>query len=189
MIISLSGAPGSGKSTIAQMLADKLSCPRYYIGGLRRDKARERGMTLAEYNKLGEIDIQTDQEVDLYQKELGEKEDNFVIEGRTSWYFIPHSFKIYLDVDEEEGAKRIFKSLQIKNDRNEDKGLDSWEKVLESNRCRVASDRQRYEKYYKIDIYKPENYNFHLDTTKLAPDEVFLAVWEAVQKELDNRKN
>lgn len=189
MIISLSGAPGSGKSTIAQMLANKLNYPRYYIGGLRRDKAKERGMTLAEYNKLGETDIKTDQEVDLYQKALGEKETDFVIEGRTSWYFIPHSFKIYLDVNEEEGAKRIFKSLQSKNDRNEDKGLDSWEKVLDSNRSRVLSDTTRYQKYYNIDIYKPKNYDFRLDTTKLAPNEVFSAVWGAVQKELDNRKN
>jgi cytidylate kinase len=184
MIISLSGAPGSGKSTIAQMLADKLNYTRYYMGGLRREKARERGMTLAEYNKLGEEDIQTDQEVDLYQKELGEKENNFVIEGRTSWHFIPHSFKIYLDVNEEEGAKRIFKSLQSKNDRNEDKDLDSWGKVLESNRSRVASDAMRYQKYYQINIYNQNNYDFYLDTTKLAPNEVFLAVWGAVQAEL-----
>lgn len=189
MIISLSGAPGSGKSTIAQMLADKLNYPRYYIGGLRRDKAKERGLTLAEYNKLGETDIQTDQEVDIYQKELGEKEEAFVIEGRTSWHFIPQSFKIYLDVNEEEGAKRIFKSLQAKNDRNEDKDLDNWEKVLESNQRRVASDRRRYEKYYQIDICKRENYDFYLDTTKLAPNEVFSAVWDVVQGELDNRKN
>ena len=101
MIISLSGAPGSGKSTVAQMLADKLSWPRYYMGGLRREAAKKRGLSLAEYNKLGETDIKTDKEVDEYQRELGEKEDNFVIEGRTSWYFIPHSLKIYLDVSPE----------------------------------------------------------------------------------------
>mgnify|MGYP003822174167 FL=1 len=53
MIISLSGAGGSGKSTIAMKLADKLGWPRYYIGGLRREMAARRGLTLAEYNKLG----------------------------------------------------------------------------------------------------------------------------------------
>jgi CMP/dCMP kinase len=108
MIISFSGAEGAGKSTIAKMLAEKLNWPRYYMGGLRRQKAKERGLTLAQYNELGEKDPATDREVDEYQKELGEKEDNFIIEGRTSWYFIPHSIKIYLDVNDEEGAKRVY---------------------------------------------------------------------------------
>jgi len=189
MIISLSGALGSGKSTIAQMLADKLTWPRYYIGGLRRKKAEEKGLTLAEYNKLGENDPITDQEVDIYQADLGEKEDNFVIEGRTSWYFIPSSFKIYLDVVPEEGAKRIFKSLQSSNNRNEDKSLNSWEDVLRSNQNRVQSDCLRYKNYYNIDVYDPKNYDFYLDTTNLNPTEVFEAVFKAVELELDKRKN
>jgi cytidylate kinase len=38
MIISLSGAPGSGKSTVAKKLAEELGWERYYMGGLRREK-------------------------------------------------------------------------------------------------------------------------------------------------------
>jgi len=189
MIISLSGAPGSGKSTVAQMLADRLGWPRYYIGGLRREAAQKRGLSLAEYNKLGETDIQTDKEVDEYQRELGEKEDNFVIEGRTSWYFIPQSLKIYLDVSPEAGAKRIFGSLQHKNTRNEGGGLNSVEDVLASNRERTASDKRRYRQYYDIEVYDKQNYDFYLDTTKLTPQEVFTKVSEWVEERLDNTKN
>jgi len=189
MIISLSGALGSGKSTIAQMLADKLGWPRYYMGGLRREAAQKRGMTLAEYNKLGEVDPKTDQEVDIYQKELGSREDNFIIEGRTSWFLIPHSLKIYLDVNPKEGARRIFGSLQQKNDRNEDNNLNTWQDVLESNNKRVESDRTRYRKYYNVDVYDPKNYDFYLDTTKLAPNQVFQAVYAFVAANLDKRKN
>lgn len=189
MIISLSGALGSGKSTIAQMLADKLGWPRYYIGGLRREKAQARGLTLAEYNQLGEVDPATDQEVDIYQAALGREQDNFIVEGRTSWHFIPHSFKIYLDVEGREGAKRIFKSLQVKNNRNEDKNLTSIEAVWQSNQNRVASDKLRYQKYYNIDVYDPKNYDFYLDTTNLTPNEVFAAINKAVSDALDKRKN
>lgn len=189
MIISLSGAPGSGKSTVAQMLAEKLGWQRYYMGGLRREAAKKRGMTLAEYNKLGESDIETDKEVDEYQKELGQKKDNFIIEGRTSWYLIPHSFKIYLDVDQEEGAKRIFGSLQKKNTRNEGENLASWQDVLASNKERMASDSRRYRQYYNIDAYDRNNYDFYLDTTNLTPDQVFSLVFKAVQERLDNKKN
>ena len=189
MIISLSGALGSGKSTIAQMLADKLDWPRYYMGGLRREAAKKRGLTLAEYNKLGENDPVTDQEVDFYQRDLGQKEDNFVIEGRTSWYFIPHSLKIYLDVSLEEGAKRIFSNLQQKNNRNEDSNLNSWQDVLESNKHRIESDKIRYRKYYNFEVYDPKNYDFYLDTTNLNIEQVFRAVYDYVKTSLDKRKN
>ncbi|MHB8904254.1 MAG: cytidylate kinase family protein [Patescibacteria group bacterium] len=189
MIISLSGAQGSGKSTIAQMLADKLGWPRYYIGGLRREAAAKRGMTLAEYNKLGETDPSTDQEVDEYQKKLGETQDNFIIEGRTSWYFIPHSFKIYLDVEENEGSRRVFSHLQQKNDRNEDKELNSFESVQKSMKKRMESDRLRYQKYYNINVNDLKHFDFYLDTTNLSPEQVFDTVYEAVREQLDKAKN
>lgn len=187
MIISLSGAPGSGKSTIAKMLADKLGWPRYYMGGLRREAAKKRGMTLAEYNKLGETDSSTDREVDDYVKELGKNEDNFIIEGRTCWYFLPQSLKIYLDVAPEAGAKRIFGDLQSKNNRNEASDLKNWQDVLASNQARIASDNRRYRQYYNIETYNPKNYDFYLDTTKLTPEQVFQAVYGWVKAQLDKR--
>ncbi len=184
MIISLGGAQGSGKSTIAEKLAAELGWPRYYVGGLRREAAKERGLTLAEYNKLGEDDPKTDFEVDEYQKKLGETQDNFVIEGRTSWFFIPHSLKIYLDVDLDEGARRIFSHLQQKNDRNEDIDLSSLEDVKASNARRLASDKLRYQKYYGVNVNDKSHYDFYLDTTNLSPDEVLQKVLAFVQERL-----
>jgi CMP/dCMP kinase len=184
MIISISGAEGSGKSTIAKMLAAKLGWPRYYIGGIRREKAKERGLTLEEYNKLGEVDPTTDLEVDEYQKKLGETQDNFIIEGRTSWYFIPQSFKIFLDVAFIEGAKRVFGALKESNDRNEGRNLQSEEDVLRSLINRRESDKLRYDKYFGIDVFDLSNYDFVLDTTSLNIEQVFAKVWEAVENKL-----
>lgn len=185
MIISLSGVGGSGKSTIAEKLAAQLHWPRYYIGGLRREMAAKKGMTLAEYNKLGETDPETDKEVDKYQQELGEKEDNFIIEGRTSWHFIPHSLKIYLDVEANEGAQRVFGHLQQDNNRNEGSSLDSVEEVKKSIKIRQESDALRYQKYYSINVYDPDNYDFYLDTTNLSPEESFAQVYSFIQSQLD----
>jgi CMP/dCMP kinase len=184
MIISLSGAQGSGKSTIAKKIASQLNWPRYYIGGIRRQIAKDKGLTLAQYNKLGETDPSTDLEVDDYQKELGQKEDNFIIEGRTSWFFIPHSFKIYLDVKESEGAKRILAHLQQDNERNEDQGLVDKETMLLSLAKRAKSDAYRYRKYYNIDVHDRSHYDYILDTTYLNEKEVF----EKVMKEINKRK-
>ncbi len=182
MIISFGGEAGSGKSTIAKKLADKLGWPYYYIGGMRRQKAKEKGLTLAEYNKLGETDPSTDLEVDKYQEELGKKEDNFIIEGRTSWYFIPHSLKFYITVKEEEGARRIFKESRENDARNEDKKFQSKEEALKSIRKRQKSDHKRYQKYFGINVFDQGHYDYVIDTTDLNPEEAFQKVWEIVEK-------
>lgn len=190
MIISISGNHGSGKSTIAQMLADKLAWPRYYMGGLRREAAKKMGLTLAEYNKLGESDPRTDLAVDKYQEELGRTKDNFIIEGRTSWYFIPHSLKIYLDVDDKEAAKRILRDVKQKNrqqSRNEANGLNSADDVLKSLKERKRSDKKRYKKYFNINPYLKKHYDFYLDTSDLSLKQVFKAVFSFVQSHIDKK--
>jgi CMP/dCMP kinase len=173
MIISISGSHGSGKSTIAKMLSNKFGWPSYSMGGLRREAAKKKGLTLAEHNKLGEEDPSTDLEVDLYQKNLGQTKNNFIIEGRTSWYFIPHSLKIFLDVKKEIGAKRIFDHLGKENDRNEGRNLNTLNDVVLSVTERYESDKKRYKKYFNIDVYDHSNYDFYLDTSNLSIEDVF----------------
>lgn len=181
MIITISGLPGSGKSVLTKGLAEKLAWTSFSMGNLRRRKAQELGMTLAEYNKLGETDPETDLAVDRYQEELGKKEDKFIIEGRTSWHFIPQALKIFLKVSPAIGAERIWYHLeQHDNERNEDHHLDSIEAVALSNEARLASDRLRYQKYFNIDVYDESHYDLVVDTTKLTPDAVLAKVYEFV---------
>jgi len=183
MIISINGNEGSGKSTVAQLLADKLGYKRYYIGGMRREAAARRGITLDEYNKLGETDHTTDTEVDYYAKELGEKEDNFVIEGRTMFHFIPHSFKVYISVSPEEGARRVVQSIQKeKTNRNETK-YETIEQAVEGLEKRKRSDIIRYKKHYNIDIHDPNNYNFIIDSTSIPAEEVAQKIIDNLPKE------
>jgi predicted cytidylate kinase len=180
MIISIGGNMGSGKSTLAKKLAETLGWPRYYMGGLRREAAAKRGLTLAEYNKLGEDDPQTDLEVDEYQKKLGETEDNFVIEGRTSWHFIPRSLKLYIDVSDEEGARRIFEAGR----NGEDNSVKTQEDALNSLKNRKESDTKRYLKYFGVDCYDLSNYDYIIDSTKMTPVEVFDKAYGIIKEQL-----
>lgn len=170
MIVSLSGDLGAGKSTIAKEVAQKLKMKHYYMGQILRDMSKERGMVFLDFMKLAETDPSIDKEIDAYVKKLGQEEDNFLIESRTAWSFIPHSVKIYLKVDEAEGVRRIHKELQEINKRNEK--LKSLEGVLKDCRRRIQSEQKRYKQYYNFDIQDLSHYDFILDTTSLTPQEV-----------------
>lgn len=185
MIISIAGAIGSGKSTIGKMLAEKINWPRYNMGDVWRELARQKGVTLAELQKLSEAELNTDQEIDEYVKKLGETGDNFVIEGRMAWHFIPYSLKIYLDVSEDEAARRIFSELPIRNESKEDKYLETYEDVLSSIKDRKNRDLFRYQKYYNINPFELNNYDLAIDTTSLSVQEVFAKVLNFVK----NHKN
>ena len=46
MIIAISGKAGSGKSTIAELLAKKLKLKHYSIGNLMREMAKKKNISL-----------------------------------------------------------------------------------------------------------------------------------------------
>lgn len=176
MIITISGKPGSGKTTVGRMLANHLGYDEYDIGILRREMARKRGMSINEYNKLGETDPSTDTEADEYQKQLGLDTDNFVIQGRTSFHFIPHSVKIFLDVGERIGAERIWGDLQKDAEgRNEGK-YSSIEQLITATRKRIASDTKRYHQYYDINIFEKNHYDLWIDTSDQTPQQTLDAI-------------
>ncbi len=167
MIITIGGTGGSGKNVVAEGLSKRLGYNYYVMGDIRRLIAKEMGITLEELNRIAEENPSTDIEVDKFQESLGKKEDNFIIVGRTSYHFIPHSFKIFLKVDLEEGARRILGA-----DRSEE-SFDALEQAKSSLQRRLESDKKRYRKYYGIDPYGDlSQYDLVVDTTNMGIQEV-----------------
>lgn len=177
MIITISGLPGSGKSTIGKRLAKQLGYRFYSVGDLRGKMAMERGMNIDELNKLGEQEVWTDKDVDDYQKNLGETEDNFVIDGRLSWHFIPKSFKVFLTVAVEEGARRIFK-----RQRPDEAPAATVQELVTQTRARIASDHARYQKWYGVQFDDPRNYDIVIDTTHSNPKATAGKILMALQR-------
>lgn len=176
MIITLSGLPGSGKSTVAKMLAKRLGYRFFSMGDLRGKAALERGLTIDEFNALPE---NTDTIVDDYQKKLGETENNIIIDGRISWYFIPTSFKVFLDVDPQVGAERIFSAKRGENRADEPEYRDVAH-VRETLTSRIISDAVRYKKHYGIDFSDRSVYDVVIDTSAQSPEETMEAILGAL---------
>lgn len=182
MIISISGMPGSGKSTVAALVAEKLGYKHINIGSIRRQCAKRKGMTLEEYNKLGEDDFSTDKETDEYQTKLA-GEDKIVIDSRLAYRFLPESLKVYLHVDFDEGARRIWED---KSERNET-CAKSFEEFKHKLAQRVQSDKKRYRKYYDIDCYDETQYDIVIDTTKIGPKSVAQRIVRYVRENCKKR--
>ncbi|NBS68279.1 hypothetical protein EBT31_05100 [bacterium] len=173
MIITLAGLSGAGKSTVKKILADRLGWKSYSMGDMRGAYAQEHGMTIDELNALGMEDPQTDALVDEFQKELGAREDNFILDGWLSWYFIPQSIKVFLDIDPFEGARRLFREQQDHPDhRQDERKYRDIADVQETLAQRVTQNQQRYQKWYGVDFLDPAHYDLRIDTTPLTPEEV-----------------
>ncbi len=171
-IITISGTPGSGKSTIAKNLAHILHAKRVYVGGIRRDLAKEKGVTLDKLNEYAlehpETDIDVDQAAAKQARELA-KESIVIAEGRVQFHFLKESIKLYIKADLEEGAKRIW--LHMQNDNNKAKrneaNVNSLEELIIKSKEREDNDLARYQKYYQLNHTDENNYDFILDTTKI----------------------
>lgn len=176
MIITISGDPGSGKSTVAKAIAEKLKLKHISAGDFMRELAAEKKMTILELVKIAEKDPAIDKEIDERTKKLAEQ-DNFIIDSRLAWHFIPKSLKIYLKCSADEAAKRIFAQ---KRGGIEAENI-SLEQTKENIIKREQSEIKRYKKYYSIDFKKDENYDFVLDTTKLTIQEAIDEILEFIE--------
>jgi predicted cytidylate kinase len=186
-IISISGTAGSGKSTIAKIIAEKLKAERIYVGGLRRQLALDKGMSLAQLNEYAadhpETDIDVDKAAAKQARQMAEK-NIVVIEGRTQFHFLPESIKLYIKVEPKEGAKRIWQDLQKDNERNEGQ-FKSLAELEAYQQTRQASDLARYKKYYNLDHTDEKQYDFILDTTNISAQTATEKVLDFIQKTLN----
>lgn len=177
MKITISGKGGSGKTSAAKLLAKKLGYKFYSIGDLRGKMAMERKMTIDELNEIGKKEDWTDKEADKLTEKVGKEEDNFVVDGRLAYHFIPDSVKIFMTVDPQVGAERVFKNQREDEEKKET--IEELQNMLEE---RMESNKERYQKWYGIDFLDKDNYDFILDTTHRTMEEVVDNIIEFLKK-------
>ena len=169
MKITISGNPGAGKGIIGKMLSKEYKIPFFSVGDLRGEFAKSRGITIGELNEFGKKDLSTDIDADEYQKRWAEKKSSFILDGRLSYYFIPDSIRIFLEVNPEMGAIRIFTKQ-----RSDEEKCETIKKQMEINLERCLSDNERYSNIYDItNCYDEDNFDIVIDTTHKTVEQVF----------------
>ena len=178
--ITISGLPGSGKTTVAKTISKIFNCKKISIGDLRGEIAKEKGITIDELNEIGKTEDWVHKRADERTIEIGKKEGNFLVEGWLAYHFIPYSFKIFLKVDDKIAAKRIFK-----DQREDEKKCKTVSEVRSMLKKRLNITRNQFLKYYGVNFLDKKNYNLIIDTSKLAPEEVIRIILTS----LNNLKN
>ena len=174
MTITISGNPGSGKSTVAELLEKKLGIKYIYSGMIFRELAEKYNMTLEEFGKYCEDNRDIDKELDDRQLEILEK-GNVILEGRLAGW-LAHSnnisaFKVAIIADIDIRAKRIVKR---------EKGSVETKKkeILERER----SENTRYKKYYNVDLKDTSIYDIVIDSGDKTPEEIIDIIIQKLDK-------
>ncbi len=163
MLLTVSGPPGSGKSTNAAAVAEAFDLDHVSGGDIFRDLAAERGMSPVEFNELAEEDDQIDRDLDARLREIAIEEDDLVLESRLAgWLAGDHAdLKIWLDAPRAVRAERIA-----------DREAKPVDVAREETRRREDSEQKRYREYYNIEIADLGIYDLTVNTARWGPDAV-----------------
>lgn len=187
-IITISGKPGSGKSSTSDKVAELLGYTRYSAGEEVRKYLKEKKLTLAEFNKMAEDDPELDQRIDAKLRELREQED-IVVDSRLGFYWIPESFKVYLDLDLDVAAARIYKDIDMNEGRlKSGEVASSMSDVSAHVRERLRNEQRRYRTLYGVNPFDMSHFDLIVDTSRHSPQTVATTIFDFYQKWLRSER-
>lgn len=172
MRIAVCGLTGSGKSTLGEELSKALNIP--HISYTFKDLAKEKGISLMEFQKLAEKDSSIDKEFDLMViRECKRKKDFIISTWLGGWYDqlfgIKFDLKIWVNIPDKINAERVSKRDGI-----------SLKEASEHIRTRNEENHMRYKSLYGIDIYNQKGFDLFLDSGTNNPKQLV----ELVKKHL-----
>ena len=181
-IITISGKPGSGKSSTSDKVAELLGYTRYSAGEEARKYIRKHRMTLAEFNEKAEKDHSIDHSIDESLRGLRDQKD-IVIDSRLGFYWIPESFKVYLDLDLDVATARIYKDIDLNEGRLKSGEIaSSMTDVSAHVRKRIMNEQQRYRQLYGVNPNDLNHYDLIVNTSNHSPQTVATTVFDYYKK-------
>ncbi len=170
-IVTLTGPPGSGKSTAGRLAAGLLHLGYVSAGAIFREEAERRGLDLAAFSRFAETHPEVDRALD--DRMLAGASPDRLLEGRITGALlrrrgVPTIYLVVTATEEVRVARLAGRD-----------GL-SPEETRRLTRAREASERDRYLRYYGIDLAM-EPADLTVDSTDLPADEVARRLAEFVR--------
>jgi cytidylate kinase len=157
LLITISGLPGSGTTTVSRLVAAALHLDRVPGGEVFRQLAAESGMTLAEFGLHAQDHPEIDRELDA-RLEARAREGSCVIESRLAGWLATNAgllaVRVWIDCEDQVRAARVA-----------ERDGTSVEQAWEDNAERAAVEHGRYVQAYGIDLDDKSPYDLLLDST------------------------
>lgn len=175
MELTVSGPIGSGKSTVAKLLASRLDFHYMSTGDIFRENARKHGMSVEAFNEYAEKHPEVDVDQDNYLIEKMKTSNRLVIDSRLAgWLSYKNrisAFRVYITADDKTRVERIS---------GREKVTPEQASALISRR--EESEAKRYRSLYEIDISDTTIYDLVLDTTNMKPEDAVTAILERMKE-------
>ncbi len=173
MLITISGLPGSGTSTLSKLVAAALGIEHVDGGTVFRSLAAERGVSVAEFSAIAERDASIDVDLDARLAERA-RAGEVVLESRLAGWIATNeglaATRIWVACADDERARRVAAREGVAVT---DAGT--------ANEVRERSERERYAAYYGIDFEDLSIYDLRLDSGRATPEELAATVLDWVR--------
>jgi CMP/dCMP kinase len=174
--ITLTGDLGSGKSAVSKILCERTGFEYISTGKIQRQLAQEMGIDTLEMNRRADVDPSIDEQIDGIFVSLGQDPKGYVVDSRMAWFFLPKSFKIYLQTDVTVAAQRI-----IHDPSRDSEQYANPEEAAQKILARKASENARFLLKYGADCTNLENFDIVIDTSRRTREEVAQLILEGIE--------
>lgn len=176
--IAISGFHGTGKSTVGDILAEKLNLQHYSTGDAFRSLAKQKGMSLEEFSVYVEQNPEIDKKLDKKVIVKASHKENIVVDSLLSGYLLKDiaDFKVLLTAPLETRITRMV-------ERDDDK----YQKKLEETKFREKSEIERFKDLYDIDLedenLKEQVFDLIIETQHYSAEEIVDKIISQIKEE------